>query len=109
MNEITSAANELLLEAGAECMSPEQYAALEALLETQLDLATRFVNCIAKRLPIVADMALALEMLAAEADAGTVMIPSGLRLTIDAALIKAGRKAAPTPVRHVTIAGVRDE
>ncbi|AVR10271.1 hypothetical protein BTP_2363 [Burkholderia thailandensis Phuket 4W-1] len=51
------------------------------------------------------DMALALEMLAAEADAGTVMIPSGLRLTIDAALIKAGRKAAPTAVRHVTIAG----
>ncbi|WP_176047868.1 hypothetical protein [Burkholderia sp. BCC1644] len=53
----------------------------------------------------VAEMALALEMLAAEADTGTVMIPSGLRLTIDAALIKAGRKAAPEPVRHVTIAG----
>ncbi|HGO6078319.1 TPA: hypothetical protein ACK3PA_002732 [Burkholderia cenocepacia] len=41
------------------------------------------------------DMAMVLEMLAAEADAGTAMIPSGLRLTIDAALIKAGRKAAP--------------
>ncbi|WP_241300810.1 hypothetical protein [Burkholderia cenocepacia] len=52
------------------------------------------------------DMAMVLEMLAAEADAGTVMIPSGLRLTIDAALIKAGRKAAPEPVRVVTIAGV---
>lgn len=52
------------------------------------------------------DMAIALEMLAAEADAGTVMIPSALRLTIDAALIKAGRKAAPEPVRVVTIAGV---
>ncbi|MBR8025198.1 hypothetical protein KDX27_42125 [Burkholderia cenocepacia] len=52
------------------------------------------------------DMAEILEMLAAEADAGTVMIPSALRLTIDAALIKAGRKAAPEPVRHVTIAGV---
>lgn len=51
------------------------------------------------------DAILALELLAAEADAGTVMIPSGLRLTIDAALIKAGRKAAPTAVRHVTIAG----
>ncbi|CAJ3096886.1 bacteriophage protein [Burkholderia pseudomallei] len=55
------------------------------------------------------EMAMVLELLAAEADAGTVMIPSGLRLTIDAALIKAGRKAAPTAVRHVTIAGVRDE
>lgn len=55
------------------------------------------------------DALMVLEMLAAEADAGTVMIPSALRLTIDAALIKAGRKAAPTAVRHVTIAGVRDE
>lgn len=43
------------------------------------------------------DMALALELLAAEADAGTAMIPSGLRLTIDAVLIKAGRKQAPVP------------
>lgn len=51
------------------------------------------------------DMALALEMLAADADAGTVMTPSGLRLTIDAALIKAGRKAAPEPVRHMRICG----
>lgn len=55
------------------------------------------------------DMALALEMIAAEADAGTAMIPSGLRLAIDAVLIKAGRKEAPEPVRHVTIAGMRDE
>lgn len=60
----------------------------------------------AERSSLIDDMALALELLAAEADAGTVMIPSGLRLTIDAALIKAGRKAAPEPVRHVTIAGV---
>ncbi|MGU2415258.1 hypothetical protein [Burkholderia cenocepacia] len=44
---------------------------------------------------IARDALMALEMLAAEADAGTVMIPSGLRLTIDAALIKGGRKAAP--------------
>ncbi|MDN7897169.1 hypothetical protein QZM82_13310 [Burkholderia cepacia] len=51
------------------------------------------------------DMLMVLELLAAEADAGKVMIPSGLRLTIDAALIKAGRKAAPEPVRVVTIAG----
>ncbi|HDR8974014.1 hypothetical protein [Burkholderia vietnamiensis] len=62
-----------------------------------------------ERTALVDDMAMVLEMLAAEADAGTVMIPSALRLTIDAALIKAGRKAAPEPVRHVTIAGVRDE
>ncbi|MBR7905940.1 hypothetical protein [Burkholderia cenocepacia] len=52
------------------------------------------------------DMVMVLEMLAAEADAGNAMIPSLLRTAIDAALIKAGRKAAPTAVRHVTIAGV---
>ncbi|WP_230943760.1 hypothetical protein [Burkholderia anthina] len=51
------------------------------------------------------DMAMVLEMLAADADAGKIMIPSGLRLSIDAALIKAGRKAAPEPVRHITVAG----
>ncbi|MDS0801750.1 hypothetical protein [Burkholderia cenocepacia] len=48
---------------------------------------------------------MALEMLAADADAGKIMIPSGLRLSIDAALIKAGRKEAPVPVRHITING----
>ncbi|MBR8157101.1 hypothetical protein KDX20_21955 [Burkholderia cenocepacia] len=51
------------------------------------------------------DMAEILEFIAADADAGKVMMPSGLRLSIDAALIKAGRKAAPEPVRHVTVAG----
>ncbi|WP_176331555.1 hypothetical protein [Burkholderia vietnamiensis] len=51
------------------------------------------------------DMLMVLEMLAADADAGKAMIPSGLRLSIDAALIKAGRKAAPEPARHITTAG----
>ncbi|MCA8339878.1 hypothetical protein LGM81_29570, partial [Burkholderia multivorans] len=51
------------------------------------------------------DMAEILEIIAADADAGTIMLTSGVRLAIDAALIKAGRKAAPEPVRHVTIAG----
>ncbi|HGF4019662.1 hypothetical protein [Burkholderia cenocepacia] len=55
------------------------------------------------------DMALVLEKLAADADDGKANIPSGTRAMLDAALIKAGRKAAPTAVRHVTIAGVRDE
>ncbi|MBN3832925.1 hypothetical protein [Burkholderia sp. Ac-20344] len=54
---------------------------------------------------VEADALMILEMLAADADAGKVMIPSGLRLSIDAALIKAGRKAAPVPVRHITVAG----
>ncbi|HGF4015187.1 hypothetical protein [Burkholderia cenocepacia] len=58
---------------------------------------------------VEADALMLLEMLAAEADAGNAMIPSLLRTAIYAALIKAGRKAAPEPVRHVTIAGVRDE
>ncbi|PRH05411.1 hypothetical protein C6T60_14455 [Burkholderia multivorans] len=58
-----------------------------------------------ERETLVDDMAMVLEMLAADADAGKVMIPSGLRLSIDAALIKAGRKKAPEPVRHITTAG----
>jgi len=41
------------------------------------------------------DMAEILEFIASDADVGKVMIPSGLRLSIDAALIKAGRKEAP--------------
>ncbi|WP_157646659.1 hypothetical protein [Burkholderia ubonensis] len=59
------------------------------------------------------EMADVLEMIAAEDDAarhnGTPLLTSGVRMTLDAALIKAGRKEAPEPVRHVTIAGVRDE
>ncbi|WP_131754076.1 hypothetical protein [Burkholderia vietnamiensis] len=51
------------------------------------------------------NMAEILEILAADADAGKVMIPSLLRTAIDAALIKAGRKEAPEPVRHITTAG----
>ena len=56
-------------------------------------------------IPAAPDMLMVLEMLAADADAGKVMIPSGLRLSIDAALIKAGRKATPEAVRHITING----
>ncbi|HDR9497623.1 TPA: hypothetical protein QDC06_000825 [Burkholderia cepacia] len=52
------------------------------------------------------DMAEILEIIAADADAGTILLTSGVRLALDAALIKAGRKAAPELVRHVTIAGV---
>ncbi|MCA8389219.1 hypothetical protein LGN11_26320 [Burkholderia multivorans] len=51
------------------------------------------------------DMAEILEIIAADADAGTIMITSGVRLAIDAALIKAGRKEAPEKVRHVRICG----
>ncbi|WP_261531305.1 hypothetical protein [Burkholderia multivorans] len=55
------------------------------------------------------DMAMALEMVAAEDDAarhnGTALLTSGVRMTLDAALIKAGRKEAPVPVRHVRICG----
>ena len=55
---------------------------------------------------LVDDMAMVLEMIAEDADAGAIRLTSGIRMWIDAALIKAGRKAAPEPVRHVTIAGV---
>ncbi|HDR9834681.1 TPA: hypothetical protein QDC51_001445 [Burkholderia multivorans] len=56
------------------------------------------------------DALMVLEMIAAEDDAarhnGTPLLTSGVRMTLDAALIKAGRKEAPVPVRHFTIAGV---
>ncbi|WP_254226327.1 hypothetical protein [Burkholderia multivorans] len=63
----------------------------------------------AKVIHAAPDMVDALELVAAKDDAarkaGKPIFTSGERLTIDAALIKAGRKAAPTAVRHVTIAG----
>lgn len=51
------------------------------------------------------DMAEILEIIAADADAGEILMTSGVRMALDAALIKAGRKAAPEPVRHITTAG----
>ncbi|HDR9199313.1 TPA: hypothetical protein SAO52_002063 [Burkholderia vietnamiensis] len=59
---------------------------------------------------LVNDMALALEMISDEDDAARErtkqpLLTSGVRTMLDVALIKAGRKAAPTAVRHVTIAG----
>ncbi|MCA8247987.1 hypothetical protein LGN12_12495 [Burkholderia multivorans] len=63
----------------------------------------------AKEFAAASDAILALEMIAAEDDAarhnGTPLLTSGVRLAIDAALIKAGRKKAPEPVRHFTING----
>ncbi|QTD91694.1 hypothetical protein [Burkholderia anthina] len=60
-----------------------------------------------ERSALIDDLALALEMIAAEDDAarhnGKPLLTSGVRMALDAALIKAGRKAAP--VRHITMAG----
>lgn len=44
---------------------------------------------------LVDDMAMALELIAADADAGNSRLTSGVRMALDAALIKAGRKEAP--------------
>jgi hypothetical protein len=41
------------------------------------------------------DMAMALELIAADADAGNSRLTSGVRMALDAALIKAGCKEAP--------------
>ena len=54
---------------------------------------------------IANDALMALELIAADADAGNSRLTSGVRLALDAVLIKAGRKAAPEPVRHITVAG----
>ncbi|MBR7998297.1 hypothetical protein [Burkholderia vietnamiensis] len=64
----------------------------------------------AKEFAAASDAVLALEMIAAEDDAARdrtkkPLLTSGVRTMLDAALIKAGRKAAPEPVRHITVAG----
>ncbi|VWB83125.1 hypothetical protein BLA13014_03833 [Burkholderia aenigmatica] len=63
----------------------------------------------AKVIHAASDMVAALELIAAKDDAarkaGKPIFTSGERMTIDAALIKAGRKAAPEPARHITVAG----
>jgi len=41
------------------------------------------------------DMAMTLELIAADADAGNSLLTSDVRMALDAALIKAGRKEAP--------------
>lgn len=56
------------------------------------------------------DLLMILEIIAADDDAARrerrqPLLMSGVRMALDAALIKAGRKAAPTAVRHVTTAG----
>lgn len=51
------------------------------------------------------DALMALELIAADVDAGNSRLTSGVRTMLDDVLIKAGRKAAPTPVRHITING----
>ncbi|MEI1276621.1 hypothetical protein V8G45_27615 [Klebsiella pneumoniae] len=56
------------------------------------------------------NLANALEIIAQDDDAarhnGKPLLTSSVRMALDAALIKAGRKEPPAPVRHVTIAGV---
>lgn len=59
----------------------------------------------AKLIAAAPDMAEILEIIAADADAGEILMTSGVRAALDAALIKAGRKAAPEPVRHITVNG----
>ncbi|MDN7703299.1 hypothetical protein QZM15_32970 [Burkholderia sp. AU44665] len=64
----------------------------------------------AKEFAAASDAILALEMIAAEDDAARErmkkpLLTSGVRAMLDSALIKAGRKAAPEPVRGITING----
>lgn len=51
--------------------------------------------CRAKEFAAAADALMALELIAADADAGNSRLTSGVRMALDAALIKAGRKEAP--------------
>ncbi|WP_175878802.1 hypothetical protein [Burkholderia sp. BCC0097] len=53
----------------------------------------------------VTELLLLLEMIAADADARNGRLTSGVRAILDDTLIKAGRKAAPEPVRHFRACG----
>lgn len=72
--------------------------------------AARFISPDDCRIASAAvDMADALEIVAQDDDAarrdGRPFLTSAVRAAVDAALIKAGRKAAPEPVRHLRACG----
>ncbi|WP_175764177.1 hypothetical protein [Burkholderia ambifaria] len=85
-------------------------------LFTDLEEAHRYASTIGAKVinlhsdPVDVDALMALELIATEDDAarhnGKPLLTSGVRMALDAALIKAGRKEAPTPTRHITVAGV---
>lgn len=70
-------------------------------LFTDLEEAHRYASTIGAKVinlrsePLEDDALMALELIAADADAGNSRLTSGVRMAIDAALIKAGRKEAP--------------
>ncbi|WP_233620283.1 hypothetical protein [Burkholderia multivorans] len=98
----TNDAQNLLLDAGAECMSPEQYEAFEMLLATQQDLSQRFANCMMKRLHIEAPTDAEIE---SEARLYSLDLYNGLDWCFDDNNLKAFIRALK-PVWRVTIAGV---
>ncbi|MBU9340674.1 hypothetical protein [Burkholderia multivorans] len=51
------------------------------------------------------DPYMVLEMIAADVDAGNSRLTSGLLVMLHDVLVKAGRKEAPTPVRHIRTCG----
>lgn len=72
--------------------------------------AARFISPADCRLASAAvDMAEALELIVQKDDAGRhegkPLLTSAVRAALDASLIKAGRKAAPEPVRHFRACG----
>lgn len=103
----TAALRELLL---AKAL-PDEPGALARLRGERLQsawTAARAVlaEAIAQPESAASDAYMALELIAADADAGNSRLTSGVRMALDAALIKAGRKSAPEPVRHIMVAGV---
>ncbi|MDN7658472.1 hypothetical protein [Burkholderia cenocepacia] len=81
-------------------------APVDVCVVSRRDKSGEEINANARLIAAAPDLLIALELIAADADAGNSRLTSGVRLALDAALIKAGRKAAPEPVRHITVAGV---
>lgn len=57
MSEMKSVidARKLIIDAGAECMSPDEHDALEALFNGDPDLSERFMRCLEERMQIEAE------------------------------------------------------
>jgi len=70
-------------------------APVDVCVISRRDKSADEINANVRLIAAAPDMAMALELIAADADAGWIAMTSGVRMALDAALIKAGRKEAP--------------
>ena len=74
-------------------------------LEGSYSIGASEAKANARLMAAAPDMAEILEIIAADADAGEILMTSGVRMALDAALIKAGRKEAPARAKPCKTCG----